>query len=314
LSVLRSNAMSTGYTVFQSLFGTFIGFVAAAGLVSITSADWFLWTLLPIAVFLSAYTPSAIHYVIGQASFTVFVVVLFNLLQPQGWKTGLIRLGDIAVGTAVSLVVSVVFWPRGASATLRASALAAIAAGGRHVATTVAALCRGSDGHPTDDEVVRVRRAAVAADRRASEAFIAFIGERGQRRMSVETAGNLVAIGTLVELAGRAVDLTTGLTMPSPPFATAGAELTAEAAALRQRLEHPDAPEPAASSWTDRDVDSLAACIADPAAVDASRAVVALAWVGAWLHHVAYLADRARIRSKEATEATSHHWWEGSRP
>jgi len=102
--------------------------------------------------------------------------------------------------------------------------------------------------------------------------------------------------------------------MPSPPFTTAGEELTAEAAALRQRLEHPDAADPAPSSWADRDVDSLAACIADPAAADASRAVVALAWVGAWLHHVAYLADRARIRSQEATEATSHHWWAGSRP
>jgi len=107
LSVLRSNALSTGYTVAQSLLGTFIGFLAAAGLVSITSSDWFLWTLLPIAVFLSAYTPSAVHFVLGQASFTVFVVVLFNLLEPQGWKTGLVRLGDIAVGTVVSLVVSV---------------------------------------------------------------------------------------------------------------------------------------------------------------------------------------------------------------
>ena len=32
-------------------------------------------------------TPSAVGFVVGQASFTVFVVVLFNLQQPSGWKT-----------------------------------------------------------------------------------------------------------------------------------------------------------------------------------------------------------------------------------
>jgi uncharacterized membrane protein YccC len=313
LSVLRSNALSTGYTVFQSLLGTFIGFVAAAGLVTITSADWFLWTLLPIAVFLSAYTPSAVHFVLGQASFTVFVVVLFNLLEPQGWRTGLVRLGDIAVGTAVSLVVSVVFWPRGASATLRASALAAIAAGGRHIAIAVAALFRGSDASPTDDDVVRTRGAAVAADRRAGEAFVAFVGERGQRRLPVETAASLVAIGGLVELAGRAIDQTTGLVVTGGPLAAAGAQLKDEAAQLERRLEQPGAVA-SSGSPVDSDVDALAACIADRGAADAARTVVALAWVGAWLHHVAFLADRATIRDREAAEATSQRWWTGSRP
>jgi uncharacterized membrane protein YccC len=239
LSVLRSNALSTGYTVFQSLLGTFIGFLAAAGLVTITSADWFLWTLLPIAVFLSAYTPSAIHYVLGQASFTVFVVVLFNLLEPQGWKTGLIRLGDIAVGTAVSLVISVVFWPRGASATLRTTTLAAIAAGGRHIAVAVAAVCRGAGDGPSADEVVRTRRVAIAADRRASEAFIAFTGERGRRRLPVDTAESLVAIAFLLELAGRALDQTTPPTVVGAPFDAARTQLRAEANELAHRLERP---------------------------------------------------------------------------
>ena len=53
LSVLRGNALSTGYTVVQGLLGTLIGFGLAAGLVSITADDWFLWMLLPIAGFLA---------------------------------------------------------------------------------------------------------------------------------------------------------------------------------------------------------------------------------------------------------------------
>ena len=137
--------MSTGYTVVQSLLGTLIGFVLAAGLVSITADEWFLWLLLPLTAFLAAYTPSAIHFVVGQASFTVFVVVLFNLLTPQGWRTGLIRLGDIAIGAAVSLVVSVLFWPRGASAQLRRTWKLAIAANGRYVADAVEDRFRAPD-------------------------------------------------------------------------------------------------------------------------------------------------------------------------
>ena len=35
-------------------------------------------------VFLAAYTPGAVNFVVGQASFTVFVVVLFNILRPRG--------------------------------------------------------------------------------------------------------------------------------------------------------------------------------------------------------------------------------------
>ena len=316
LSVLRSNALSTGYTVAQSLLGTFIGFLAAAGLVSITSSDWFLWTLLPIAVFLSAYTPSAVHFVLGQASFTIFVVVLFNLLEPQGWKTGLVRLGDIAVGTVVSLVVSVVFWPRGASATLRTTAMEAIAAGGRFIATAVEARVGRRAGHPAEAEaeVVRARRAAIGADRRAGEAYVAFLGERGQRRMSPDTGASLVSVGLLLQLAGVALDATTAPTVRCASFDTAGAQLADEADEVARRLGRPEAAAPAAESWVGRDTTSLAACIADPAAAVAAPDIVSLAWVGAWLRHVGFLADRAAVVARESAVATSHHWWAGSRP
>ena len=53
---------------------------------------------------------------VGQAAFTVTIVVLFNLLVPVGWKVGLLRVEDVAIGCAVSPVVGVLFWPRGAAA------------------------------------------------------------------------------------------------------------------------------------------------------------------------------------------------------
>ena len=74
-----------------------------------------LWAALPIAIALAAYAPGTLPFAFGQAAFTVVVVVLFNLLAPVGWKVGLLRIQDVALGCLVSLVVGVVFWPRGAA-------------------------------------------------------------------------------------------------------------------------------------------------------------------------------------------------------
>src|SRR5262249_27661115 len=54
-----------------------------------------------------------------QAGFTVVLFVLFNLIEPVRWRVGLVRIEDVAIGFAVSLVVGLLFWPRGASALLR---------------------------------------------------------------------------------------------------------------------------------------------------------------------------------------------------
>ena len=117
LSVLRSNALGTGVTAVQAVLGTTIGFGVATLVIAVVGGDHnALWVVLPIAVFASAYTPGAIHFVVGQASFTVFVVVLFNLLEPEGWKAGLVRVEDIALGVGISLMVGVLLWPRGARA------------------------------------------------------------------------------------------------------------------------------------------------------------------------------------------------------
>jgi hypothetical protein len=50
-------------------------------------------------------------FAVGQVAFTVAVVVMFNVLQPVGWTLGLLRVQDVAMGCAVSLVVGVLFWP-----------------------------------------------------------------------------------------------------------------------------------------------------------------------------------------------------------
>ena len=120
LSVLRSNALATGRTAVQAVGGTVAGFLIVLVFFGIfdagTTAEW---VALPVASFLAAYAPSAISFVVGQASFTVAIVLLFDIIDPEGWRTGVVRVEDIAIGAAVSLVVGLLLWPRGAVGMLR---------------------------------------------------------------------------------------------------------------------------------------------------------------------------------------------------
>ena len=46
-----------------------------------------LWFLLPPAVLLAGLAPAAISFEAGQAAFTLVVLILFNILQPPGWRS-----------------------------------------------------------------------------------------------------------------------------------------------------------------------------------------------------------------------------------
>jgi uncharacterized membrane protein YccC len=115
LSVLRSNALGTGSTVLWALVGTAVGILIGGALVVlIADHEAALWAVLPPAVLLAAYAPRAISFAAGQAGFTVVVMIVFNLIAPAGWEAGLVRVEDVAIGCGVSLVVGILFWPRGA--------------------------------------------------------------------------------------------------------------------------------------------------------------------------------------------------------
>jgi uncharacterized membrane protein YccC len=115
LSVLRSNALGTGSTALWAVFGTVTGFVVdAIVLRALGSHDALLWLVLPVAMLVAAIAPTAVSFTVGQAGFTVFVVVIFNIVEPVGYSVGMVRIEDVAIGAGVSVVVGLLFWPRGA--------------------------------------------------------------------------------------------------------------------------------------------------------------------------------------------------------
>ena len=86
-------------TVTRALIGTLIGFAIGGLLVAaIGTSTSVLWTLLPIAVFIAAFAPEAISFAAGQAAFTVVVIILFNIIAPAGWRIGVLRIEDVALG------------------------------------------------------------------------------------------------------------------------------------------------------------------------------------------------------------------------
>ena len=98
LSVLRSNALSTGQSAIRGFVGTTIGFAIGGVLVLLLGTNTsVLWVLLPVAILTAGIAP-AISFAAGQAGFTVTLLILFNIISPAGWQVGLVRVEDVAIG------------------------------------------------------------------------------------------------------------------------------------------------------------------------------------------------------------------------
>jgi uncharacterized membrane protein YccC len=189
LSVLRSNALATGWSIVSALAGTAVGIVVGALLIiAIGTHHAALWAVLPIAVLLAAYAPRAISFAAGQAGFTITLLVLFNIIQPVGWRVGVVRVEDVAIGFAVSLGVGLLFWPRGAAARLRSDLANAFARGADYVSATMRELALGGDAA----ETARAGRAADATAHHLDDVFRQYLVERSATRMNVEDVAALV--------------------------------------------------------------------------------------------------------------------------
>ena len=121
------------------------------------------------------------------------MVILFNIIQPTGWRVGLVRIEDVALGVGVSLVVGVLFWPRGAAPALRQALAQAYADCAGYLASTVrSGMSRGDPSTPALPALAGDAARAAAASRRLDDAFRTYLAERGAKRIPLADVARLV--------------------------------------------------------------------------------------------------------------------------
>ena len=230
LSVLRSTALSTGENVVRGLIGTAVGFMLGAGLVTLIGTNsTILWLMLPAVVLLAGLAPATISFAAGQAAFTLVLLILFNLLAPAGWRIGLVRIEDVALGGAVSIAVGLLFWPRGAGAALGVALAEAYVDCATYLARAVEFGMGRCDSHipalgPPTDAALQ----AAAASRRLDDTFRGYLAERGEKPVPLAEVTGLVTGVAGLRLAGDAVlDLWQGADPADGDRAAARLELLA---------------------------------------------------------------------------------------
>jgi uncharacterized membrane protein YccC len=207
LSVLRSNALSTGQSAVRGVLGTVIGVVIGAAVLFVIGPETtLLWIVLPIAILVAGVAPTAISFAAGQAGFTITLLILFNIIAPTGWSVGLFRIEDIALGCGVSLVVGLLFWPRGAAAALR-QALADAYVDTVDYLTATVAFGVGRCDSSTESRSLPTAEAlhAAAASRRLDDTFRTFLAERGAKQLALANVTAAVSGVAAMRLASDAV-------------------------------------------------------------------------------------------------------------
>ncbi len=311
ISVLRSNALGTGRTILSALAGTAVGILVGALLViGIGTHETVLWGVLPVAVLLAAYAPRAVSFAAGQAGFTVVLFVLFNIIQPVGWRVGLIRVEDVAIGFAISLGVGLLFWPRGAGALLREDLATAYV---RAVDCVVATARQVIDGGDLDD-AERAGRPADAALHRLDDAFRQYLAERSATSSDVEDVAALVGGASRVRRAAQSLISLGRMVEGKTRLERCGENLDRELHALqswyvtlgyalvnRRPVPPPHIRDAEGSS-------RLLACVRDAAADEATvKAALVLLWASQHLDNLwlleAHLGERANAARATTTEA-----------
>src|SRR5262249_2028760 len=190
MSVLRSNALATGGTTVQALAGTLLGF-AVGGLFALLFArdPGVVWAALPVAVVLAADGPAAPSFVAGHASVSVPLLIFFYVLTPAGWRVGLVRIEDVAVGSAIGVAAGMLLWPRGARLDF-AHALSRLY---RLVAVHLSEALDLVLGHGQVEAVNATRAQVWQAREKTGESFDQLLGEHSSGQLAPEVAGYMGA-------------------------------------------------------------------------------------------------------------------------
>ena len=206
MAVLASSALVTRTKMVQAVTGAAVGVTVAAVLIAaFTIAPAALWSLLPIAVFGSAYLPRLFSFAVAQAVTTLTTLIILDLMIPTGWRIGLLRIEDVVMGAGVGMVVSLLLWPRGAITAMSAVIRAALDVNVPYLRAAVRRVTRDSSDEK-ESHLHALSREAMVVSRSVDDAVRQYLSETGSganlrtpvvrsanRAMLVRTAGDMIA-------------------------------------------------------------------------------------------------------------------------
>jgi hypothetical protein len=300
MAVLASSALVTRTKMVQAVTGAAVGVTVAALLIAaFTIAPAALWSLLPIAVFGSAYLPRLFSFAVAQAVTTLTTLIILDLMVPTGWRIGLLRIEDVVMGAGVGMIVSLLLWPRGAIAAMSAVISAALDVNVPYLRAAVRRVTRDSSDE-TEAHLQALSRDAMVVSRTVDDAVRQYLSETGSGanlRTPVVRSANRA---TVVRAAG---DMIADIKMlpPSATYPFTRALLETYADSLGDRLSRRrDATE---NPITEEFVRSLRAeATGESVPVEAAQPLVAVAANLAELEFVSFptsdsaAADRSPVR------------------
>lgn len=338
LTALRLDALGTGKTALQAILGTVSGFIVGSAIVlTLGHYPIALWILLPIACFLSGFTPGAISLAVGQASFTVFVIVFYGILLGPTLDTGVLRVVDVGIGLAISLIVSAMMWPRGVAARVNETLAEAVHASTAYLVAAYDRLVQG----PVEQRTVE--QAALRADAAVSTAYETFdlaIAQGGANTQYgplwsfvANAAGHIAASADLVLYLSSVGHITTACPEAGDMLISCSHLVAANANAAVDEFCPNMTTEHAQQFFNDRENESheslsrevgglgdaftrlqnrvdncLANWESDPAALandSIGRQALALVWAEEWLVHLMWVSKRIQAAYLESGQPPS---------
>jgi hypothetical protein len=210
-----------------------------------------------------------------------------------------VRIEDVALGCAVSIVVGAVFWPRGAASLVGDDLADALRAGGAYLAESVDWALGVRTGAPPS------AGPAIVAAVRLDDALRGFFAEQGAKRVPREDLWRLVAGTIRVRLTAYSL---AGLPNPDTEQDRFRGELSAQAGQLAAWYDH-------LASRLDRTDHGSVPVLAPPGFRDprddgATAPELACAlWVGEHLRHLTARLDELVEPATKVAALRHRPWW-----
>ncbi|MET9468589.1 FUSC family protein [Streptomyces sp. NPDC006544] len=161
LSLTRTTAVLTRATVRLALIGTFLGALAAGGVLVLAGEASVLYEVVLPPLMLFAFCVGPVRGTgWAQAMFTLVIAMAFAQLAPVTWQLAEVRFLDVLVGSVIGMVCGLLAWPRGAHDELGRAAAGLLRACADDVQQATASFGRDRPAEPD----LRVQHALIMAE------------------------------------------------------------------------------------------------------------------------------------------------------